>query len=420
MTIGGKYVAEQNIKIDGAWKVRRKTFETEAGAVEHLQESGESKEKHGTSLLTLKQWELADFQESLAMLKREGLEHVKLVETVKYYIERNKISLEQWTVAEAVQARLADMKRRNLRPDSITGTTKILNRFQKSFGKKRVRGLTQGQIEGWIINQNGSERTKENIRNEISVLLNFCEKKLNDFRNDACKPIPKSEAEIKDAKHAEIMTPAQVQKFMELVETKHLRHAPAFALMFFAGIRPKELTKTDNALTWEDIHLDEPNEIGGKGVIYIKSKTAKIRKGRKIPIMPNLFEWLNLCEEKTGKIGLAYSSTSEVRRAGMKNAKIKDWVQDYPRHSFGTNAGELYSLHKSAQWMGHVGGIKVFVEHYQGLSTQAQAQAYFEILPKAKREEKGFNELIKQGEEKEIKNIQFDESGVSWETKKES
>lgn len=380
-TQSGKYVAEQNVKVDGKWKIRRKTFETETEAENHLKTRLEEREKHGVNLLALNEWEIADFKESLALMKREGMDSIKIVECVRYYLERNKHNLMQWTVKEAIEKRLADMERRNLRPDSITGTRKILEMFQKDFATKQVRELTEDEISKWIVKQNGGERRMKNIRNELSTLFNFVEANLNEYTNIVCKPVIKSKAKIEDSKHAEIMTPKETEMFMQYLEKNYPQYCASFALMFFAGIRPNEITRTNNPLMWEDINLDEANELGGKGVIYLKSKTAKIRKGRKLPITKNLYYWLNTYKQDSGKIGKAYSGTSEVRRKAWQEVSDKEWIQDYPRHTYATCSGEVYNLHKSAQWMGHTGGIRMYVEHYQGLTTQAKAKEYFNILP---------------------------------------
>ncbi|MDF3129853.1 hypothetical protein P0Y35_11655 [Kiritimatiellaeota bacterium B1221] len=408
-TTSGKFTAEISYKENGKYKRTRKNFSTQEKAESYLKAQAEIREETGLQTFKFSQHQIADFQHALETLSKEGMQDVKLSEIVNYYVERKRVVLEQWTVAEAVEKRLANMQARNLRPASIVSTTKILNVFKTDYASTLVRDLTEEEVSKWIKKQNGGERRMQNVRNELSTLFNFTEENLNAFTNNICKTIKKKQAKIEDVRLAEIMTPKEVENFMRWIEENKPKYIAMFALMFWAGIRPEELTKTENFLKWEDIKFDEENELGTKGVIYVKAKTAKTRKPRKTPISANLMQWLKGVKKESGKIGFAYSSTSEVRREAVKESGLNKWVQDFPRHSYATNAGELHSMHKSAGWIGHVGGIKVFLDSYQGLTSQAQAKEYFNIMPKS------FEDMLEGEGKNEV--VSIDEEGVTLKTK---
>jgi integrase len=197
------------------------------------------------------------------------------------------------------------------------------------------------------------------------------------------------EQEATDQTAAVVMKPKDVESFMRWVEAnKPDAHVVSYALTFFAGIRPNgEATR----LTWDNIRLDEPNGIGGHGIIRLDGVHTKTRSIRKIPVSDNLHAWLTRYkpegEEKPkgkakrkGMLSPAYSLLSTTRQEACKALGI-DWHPDIARHTFATAAGSIHGFHAAAEWLGHGERLATFKRHYEGVLTHREAQAFFDIQP---------------------------------------
>lgn len=281
------------------------------------------------------------------------------------------------TVDEALSHYEADMRAPKdgsapARPESIRNKHKRLGKFLEDQGERDVRQITNADVETSAATfAHLASRTQVNRKAELQSVLNYAESILPDFENTVCNIRQKKR---RGAAPAEILTPTVVEAMLRHLEKNHPpRYAVTFALMNFAGIRPAELTRPDNPLTWENIRLDE-------GKIYVHAYTAKTGDWREIPIFDNLLEWLKRYPAK-GRISPSDSRFRNARSEALKKTDLKNWPHDGARHSFGTYAGELHGLHKAAGWMGHNGGLSVFNAHYKGLAKPEAAKAFFSINP---------------------------------------
>lgn len=179
---------------------------------------------------------------------------------------------------------------------------------------------------------------------------------------------------IVDKKDIRILTAAQTKEFLGALPDKL---QPAFALMAFAGVRPGEMHNTfkKDILRWEDIDFNNKR-------INIRSEVAKGRKRRIIHgLPPNIWEWLNLCKDKTGPIVPITSGRVDKNRQNVCKKIGLVWGEDILRHSFGSYGYYKIGAELTVDNMGHTNGFDVFVKHYKGLANKAEAEKYFKILP---------------------------------------
>jgi integrase len=380
-TKGGKFCAERS---EGG-KFRRAFFDTKSAAKDHLSDFKARRNKQGKIAMALTSDETKDAIDAFHRLKSFEYD-IALCEAVDFYRQHHPKNKQELTLEEALTRYESEMENPRLgilkkgfdpsRPESVRNKRKRLNTFLTLHAEKDVREITKADVQSWVDSFGEVKpRTILNRKTELQSLFNFTEKILNDFTNEVCK----QKQPKKSAKPAEIITPATAEAMLRNFEADNPpRYAVTFALMCFAGIRPHELTRPDNPLTWECIDFENKQ-------IEIPSETAKTEEHRYIPIQNNLLAWLTRYPGK-GRIAPSSSRFRTARTNAMKAAKLSAWPSDGARHSFGTYMSLIEGAHRAAGWMGHSGGISVFKKHYEGRSNKTQAKEYFNIMPKAKEQ----------------------------------
>ena len=142
----------------------------------------------------------------------------------------------------------------------------------------------------------------------------------------------------------------------------------AFALLLFAGVRPKELTR----LTWKNIR---------DGYIHITADIAKTQQVRNIELEPNCCAWLESTGEHEPDTPIC--PPDWVRRArAIRAAAGVHSLPDTPRHSY---ASYHYAAHKDTATlksnMGHAPNSDTLFIHYRAAATPRDAQRYWAIQP---------------------------------------
>ena len=163
-----------------------------------------------------------------------------------------------------------------------------------------------------------------------------------------------------------------VQKFLYTAAKELPETLPYFAISFFAGTRPDEISK----LTWEEIGDDE---------IMIPASVNKTRTERYTTINPTLKAWLAWHHANggatTGRIYPRSTKTLERRRRELALAAGISWIQDGPRKMFAsahyrTNQDESLTVRE----LGHTGNAMLH-RHYNRNMKPDEATAYWAILP---------------------------------------
>lgn len=370
-TTSGKWVAEVNRDS----KRRRASFDTVTEGRKWIDDETARRGIHGKDTFDLNRLQLRDSKDAIHKLNVNGYD-LSLCAVVDDYMTRHPITEKVYTLQGVIDLHLDSMARRKCRPDSITGTRKILAMVATHIGRDRAyTDITPEEITGMVKGWDIANRTKKNRAREMRTLFLFAENE-HGLRNPIAEGIKVDDVK-RDEESAIVMKPGDVERFMRWVEeNKPQRHIVSYALQFFAGIRPSGEAAR---LTWDNIRLNEKNALGGRGVIRLEGKHTKTRGIRSIPISPNLREWL-LCYQGKGKISPAYSGLSLTRQEACKALNI-DWTPDITRHSFATAAGEIHGQAEAAQWLGHEQSMRMFKKHYEGQFTNEEAQRFFNIEP---------------------------------------
>jgi integrase len=150
---------------------------------------------------------------------------------------------------------------------------------------------------------------------------------------------------------------------------------PALAIAAFAGLRLAEVSR----LNWRAVRLSEK-------LIVVGAENAKTAARRLVPISANLAAWLkphaqksgliNPCNEQAENVGNALGNRFE--RAAAR-AKVT-WKRNGFRHSYiSYRVAVLKDVPAVALECGN--SPQVIFSNYRALATDAEAKAWFSILP---------------------------------------
>ena len=135
-----------------------------------------------------------------------------------------------------------------------------------------------------------------------------------------------------------------------------------FALMLFAGVRPKGEI---NRISWGSLRGSE---------ILISSEDSKTDDERHIPISANLKEWLKVCEGDD----IIPERWAKRYQAIRKAVGITD--QDVLRHTFGSSFYRLHGDAEAVRAMGHT-SFNTLRKFYLRSVTKEAAEEFFAITP---------------------------------------
>lgn len=217
-----------------------------------------------------------------------------------------------------------------------------------------------------------SNRTKENMLRVVVSLFNFA-RRMNYVSADLALEITEIPTPKKQQAPVGIYTADEISAILAAAETDIV---PALAIGAFAGLRLAEIARLD----WKSVLLAER-------LIVVEADNAKTRARRLVPISDNLAAWLtqhakpfgpvNPCVEKVGgnvgrALGCRFQRTVARARVEPKRNAL--------RHSY---ISYRVAIAKDVAAIALECGNSpaVIFSNYRALATEAQAKAWFAIVP---------------------------------------
>ena len=302
---------------------------------------------------------------------------VTLAETTQFYKQKHPSNMPRKTVVKVVAEFIADRRSASCSAVHVHDLEIRLGQFSKAF-ELPIMAVSAPLVQQWIYglkNQKTKQavaaRTKENMLRQIVSLFNFARRH---------KYVP---AELA-LELSEISTPKKQHAPIGIYTHDEL-HAilaaaddtvvPALAIAAFAGLRLAEVSRLD----WREVRLSEK-------LIVVSAENAKTAARRLVPISDNLAAWLtphakksgalNPCEEQAENVGNALGDRLE--RAAAR-AKVS-WKRNGFRHSYiSYRVAVLKDVLAVALECGN--SPQVIFSYYRALATDAEAKAWFSILP---------------------------------------
>lgn len=263
----------------------------------------------------------------------------------------------------------------------------ICNYFLPAIGHKQLHKITPEEVESVILNyrkRNGEPldiKGQNEYGKRIKMVFAYAEKE-NWITTEQNKIRNLKKISIKDDSEPEIMAVSDVEKIFTYVrENRRWHHfIPILAIGFFAGARVAERCR----LKFSDIF------VGGRNEIYLAKGITKTNKARRINMSANLVAWLNFAKER----GIAFNADEYLVEGEDEDSR--NWRYTYLlnklkrevgvtipanalRHSAASYSCALYGSIRTSEQMGH--SESVLNTHYRQAVSEADAEAYFNILP---------------------------------------
>lgn len=240
-----------------------------------------------------------------------------------------------------------------------------VNAFVQSCGHVRLSEITPERVEEYLAALKGiSATTKSNYMRDISRFFSWCiERPRKWIASNPCEQITVA----RDEKGApEILSVESCEKLLRAAEDANLAAYTAIGL--FAGLRPFEISR----LTWKQINLQD-------GEIRLEKNQTKTGRARVVAICDTLAAWLKAYEGQP----IFPKGWHKQFRAVKKAAGITKWPVDCMRHtSISHYFRKSGSYGQTAERYGNSEAI--IKQHYQGLTSTADMNAFYAIKPTAK------------------------------------
>ena len=341
------------------------------------------------------------------------------------------------TLKEMVSVWLAEQTKNGMRPGTIKLNRQRLDALMRAMGDDTpCVTITTQALRNYLDGLDCAAVTRNGARRCLRAFFQFCVDREIMENN----PILKIKPITLDPKMPDFMDDKEVDGFMRKLAELHPESVPAFAIAFFAGLRPTEIQgqygleaeavtlakkAVENAnetlenakkrgkprtisaavrslaearetlqaalaeqdskrtvdglmggLQWRDVNLRDMT-------IRVRPETSKTRNARLVDISDNLATWLLKYYRGTGPVSPSPVTVKRHRADVMKELKIKKWIPDVARHTYATmHFARHQNRDKLAAQMGHTGASGVLEKHYKGLATKEQAARFWEILPK--------------------------------------
>jgi integrase len=351
-------------------KRRRKTFSTKAEALTYAvdcrRELKEKKalDRHEQKNRAVRLVNLTDTQRAEILEAYRLLSSTRgLVEAVQFFLKHNAPRSGAMTVTELRDAWIVSKRASGRREKYLRNCATFTKGFIADYGERPAHSITRADVQAFMDARGYGGATRNTYRRALLGLFNYG-KKVGCLETNPANVIEVASedlGEIKfyDAKQAAALLKTALKVAPEMV--------PYLAIGLFAGLRPeRELGE----LTWENINLERKN-------IYVPAIRAKKRRSRFVDIQPNLAKWLELTQNRTGKI---FYSRRKLRLVCEKSGVA--WIQDGMRHSFGSHHLAAFDDRAlTERQMGLLDDNSVLFDHYAATVDRTEGKAYFKIKP---------------------------------------
>jgi len=374
---GKQYFVFVPASISESGNREKRYFKTQILAKEFVKTLKGNLRDHGAKSVTLSARLTMDAMEAEKMLSK--IPGTTLAQAAQFFIKHHDQAAKCPTFAQAFDESI--QRRENLSVAYNRDMKSLQKRLPADFLATNIFEIQGTDIATALDSCCGGVTHWRNAFRVIRVILND-QVKTGTIKTNPCdnchQPRQRRTAEVV------IYTPEQVQAVFDCCRdysTGSNREckpcAVPFAILFFAGVRPIELTR----LHWSDINGD---------YLRLSGEVTKTGRTRTVHISPTLRAWLNTVPQadREGKIVPAdwEDKAQRVKReAGICGRKY----QDAARHTFGSFTVAIEGIDYVRASMGH-GHTQTFESHYHNSMTIPQAKKYMKIMPtKAQRKRKG-------------------------------
>ena len=290
-------------------------------------------------------------------------EKYTLVEAVKGFLD-GQATIEPLSPTMGIERFLSQKKKAGRSTKTLATYRAHLSRLMSL--PMPIHEITKADLEG-TIKDSDSQTYRANLFRDYKIFLKWAVENSHANENVA----EKLEKPTVIRKLAEVFTNDQVVSLLYVASEIDQSIAAEYAIGFFAGIRPEELSK----LRWKHVGPDR---------IHIPPEIAKTRQQRFVDIHPVLEEWLR---GKRGKDSDRVCKGEKFKRqtvakAIKKTAGLKTWPKDGLRHTFASNhLAHFRNAGETSIQLGHIRNRDMLFDHYRNLIGREDAAAFWRLSP---------------------------------------
>lgn len=314
---------------------------------------------------------------------------------------------------EAVRDYIDHVEHRFASNERTTRMQRVLDRFSTVAAGMALGAISTELIHRWLMAQRGFKaKTRKNWRADLSAFFAYWVglEALPANPVDGV-PVPRDALDEPGT-----VSPDTARRLFE-ANADDSRATTVLALMCFAGMRSSAISR----LEWSDLRLAD------EGILTSAKKSKKERRQFLQGFPPVLWEWLkraqadHFARDMPAATGDDYADRKALnawkvtekrrlenirRRALLRSGLFfdkqaqADWRKQHPgkgeppplkllphnwaRHSFATyHLAAFKDPGRTALLMSHKGDPTILHDHYRGIRTEAEAQAYFNIRPES-------------------------------------
>ena len=412
---------------------KRASFPTLEAAKQDIREKAVELENRGRGA-----YDMTDAQRVAAADAFKKLGKKTTLDEVLAFWKKHNEPAEGKTLKEMFDGWMQEAEDDGLAPTSIRQNKQRGGVFVAAIGPKTVcAGVTPEMVKAFIKGRECGKATKRSWQKTLNAFFEYClEQKAIESNPIHKKRRGRRKPKDEIIKQPHFMPVKMVETIMQKAEELHPEIVPALAVMFFAGLRPFEVSaqyrlKSDDRATARNavavarleykklkkrkhgsaeelneaqrmlnraisaaqkVYEADPATMGGlqwenvnlaERFIRVLPETSKTRAGRLVEIGDNLLAWLAKYYKASGPVAPSPVTFIRYRREVMKEAKLRKWLPDVARHSYATYHFAMYeSQDKLQAQMGHSGKAYILTKHYRGLATKTEAEKFWGILPK--------------------------------------
>jgi integrase len=322
------------------------------------------RKNHGTLAVSMPEKLRVAALEAVELLRPLGKEDCArlLLEAVREYVARQKLSAKSETVKNAVASFLKAKEADHIRQRYLEELRSRLNRFARDFAERKVSDLSAGELDIWLRDLGQSPLSRNTFHLRLHTLLEYC-RTHGWLTINPLKDVPR--AKIGQDGAIGILN---IEEVAQLLENAGPLTLPYWLFSIFCGLRNAELQR----LEWKEVHWDEKLV----EVPSIKSKTASRRF---ILLRPNVLQWLEPYRDSHGPV--CPPSLYERLVADRRAAGITKWPSNACRHSFASyHLAHFRDPRELALEMGHTNSEITF-RHYRELVRPSEAEKFWRIVP---------------------------------------
>lgn len=341
-------------------KRRREFFKTREEANKRVSDLNNEIQNFGSGASQIAPQHYHDAANAIALL--EGTD-MTLTKVVKDWLARSGSIKKSVTLVECAQLYINDDEI-ELTDFVARNYVKTCRRISKAFYDVPTHDLTAEHFKEGL--KAFTPKSVNTHKAHVNAVLNWGAEKSQGFHIENVLSELKKRKKRNQSDHKPMtLDHDEVETFLnEVRQFKEGRYLPYYILSIFAGLRRSEVGR----ITWDDIDLK-------RGHVFISRLTSKTEQSRYVKLMPNVLQWLQLCNKSEPILSVPVKRQNILR----KKSGIK-WQRNIMRHTAcSMHYGYYQDENALTSWAGH--SLRVFFKHYQNAVLKEDAIRFWSITP---------------------------------------